>query len=81
MLSLLIRQVVAQTEKELWQIQQETNQRARNTEEYVVEYEKLRLTQAGHYRLAESVERISKYDAKASYDILSYNVDGSMRAM
>lgn len=70
---------IAQTEQELWQSQLETNERARNAEEYVVDYERRRLIQAGYHRLAESVERISEYDAKASYDVLSYNTDGSIR--
>ena len=70
---------IAQTDQELWQSQLETNKRARNAEEYVVQYERQRLMQAGYHRLAKSVERISEYDAKASYDVLSYNIDGSIR--
>lgn len=75
----VLGRMAAQSEEELWQSQQEANERAREAEEYVVEYERRRLQRAGSSRLAESVERISKYDAKANYDVRSYEVDGNIR--
>jgi len=71
--------VAAQSEEELWQSVQETNERAREAEEYVVEYERRRLRGVGCDWLANSIERISEYDAKANYDVRSYEANGSIR--
>lgn len=71
--------VAAQSEEELWKSVQETNERAREAEEYVVQYERRRLRHAGYEWLANSVERISKCDAKANYDVRSYEVNGRIR--
>lgn len=75
----MLGHVAAQSEVELWRSVQEINERAREAEEYVVEYERRRLMHAGCEWLADSIERISKYDAKANYDVRSYELDGSIR--
>jgi len=75
----VLGQVAAQSEEELWQSVQEANKRARVAEEYVVEYERQRLMSVGCDWLVNSVERISQYDAKANYDVRSYEANGGIR--
>ncbi|WP_159887555.1 DUF3883 domain-containing protein [Paenibacillus puerhi] len=48
-------------------------------EEFVFEFERLRLVQDGREDLAESVQHVSLYDCGAGYDILSYELDGRPR--
>ena len=71
--------VAAQSEEELWKSIQEANERAKTAEQYVVEYERRRLMSVGCDLLASSIERISQYDAKANYDVRSYEADGRTR--
>jgi len=75
----VLGQVAAQSEDELWQSLQEANERARAAEEYIVEYERRRLRSVGCDWLANSIERISQYDAKANYDVRSYDANGGTR--
>lgn len=46
-------------------------------EEWVVNYEIQKLKQNGFIDLAEKVERTSRKDVAAGYDVLSFNFDGS----
>lgn len=75
----LIGEDAAQTEQELWASLQQTNLRARAAEEYVVEYEQRRLREASRRQLSELVDRISRYNARANYDVRSFELDGQPR--
>ena len=46
-------------------------------EDWVVDYEKSDLNNSGYHELAEKVERISKANISAGFDVLSYEVSGS----
>jgi len=48
-------------------------------EQYIIEYEKERLTQANKEELADKIKHISLVNDAAGYDILSFNEDGSER--
>ena len=48
-------------------------------EQYIIEYEIERLTQANKVELADKIKHISLVNDAAGYDILSFNEDGSER--
>lgn len=66
-------------ENALWERLEAQRLRARAAEEFVVKYERARLTELGRADLAELVMRISAVDVSAGYDIGSFEVDGSPR--
>jgi hypothetical protein len=53
------------------------SERAKEAEDWVVKYERERLTKAGHYIEAAAVARISGLDVAAGYDVESYNGSSS----
>lgn len=53
------------------------NERAKEAEDWVVEYERERLTRAGHHIEAAAVACISDLDVAAGYDVESYNGSSS----
>lgn len=69
----------SQSEEELWESLRETRLRAQKAEEYVVLYERRRLSDANRNDLAELVERVSQYDAHASFDVRSFDCNGTTR--
>lgn len=78
-LSSLLGGVPTRSEEDLWQSLKEANQRARAAEEYVVEYERRRLSRAGRSDLSQLVERVSEYDVYAGFDVRSFEIDGATR--
>ncbi|HTC95008.1 MAG TPA: DUF3883 domain-containing protein [Terriglobales bacterium] len=69
----------ALSEEELWKRLEEQHVRARRIEELVTELERKRLRDAGRPKLAEAVQRISKRDCGAGYDVMSFELDGAFR--
>lgn len=66
-------------EETLWKRLEAQRLRAKAAEEFVLEFERLRLVNLGRADLAELVIRISAVDVSAGYDIKSFEVDGSPR--
>jgi len=66
-------------EETLWKRLEAQRLRARAAEEFVVEFEKVRLGKLGRQDLAELVIRISAVDVSAGYDIKSFEGNGSPR--
>lgn len=58
-------------------IQKTREQIGSTGENWVVEYEKNDLSKNGHNELATRVERISKANISAGYDVLSYEISGN----
>lgn len=75
----LIGEVSGLGEEELWRLLQLTNRRARAAEEFVVEYERRRLSELGRDDLAALVERVSEHNSAAGFDIRSFDAMGAMR--
>lgn len=67
------------SEEELWSILEAQRIRGRNAEEFVVEYERHRLHSAGCFDLEQLVDRVSRSDTGAGFDILSFEEDGKER--
>jgi hypothetical protein len=67
------------TEQQLWEKEHKRNLLARETELWVVEYEKHRLIDQGAPHLTDLVQRVSEFDVGAGYDIQSYEADGTPR--
>lgn len=67
------------SEEELWEMQRETNERARRAEEYVVEFERRRLSSLGYPGLSRLVTRVSQTNARSSYDVRSFETTARPR--
>ncbi len=66
-------------EETLWKRLEAQRLRAKAAEEFVLEFEKIRLGKLGRQDLAELVVRIGAVDVSAGYDIKSFEGDGSPR--
>ncbi|MDX1969290.1 MAG: DUF3883 domain-containing protein, partial [Planctomycetaceae bacterium] len=64
------------SEEELQARLAEQSRRAVLAEEFIVHLEQQRLIALGCPEYAACVQRVSKYDVAAGYDILSFNADG-----
>lgn len=67
------------SEEELWSILEAQRIRGRDAEKFVVEYERHRLHSAGRFDLEQLVDRVSRLDTGAGFDILSFEEDGNER--
>ena len=69
----------AVSDEELWLILDATNKRARAAEEFVVSFERARLSEEGLPELARQVRRRSATNGRSPYDVESFNSDASPR--
>lgn len=75
----LLGNVIPRSEEDLWRNLEETQQRARAAEEFVVRYEQQRLKGAHRDDLSSLVERVSATDVDAGYDVRSFEAKGDLR--
>lgn len=72
--SLPVRQGIS--ESQFLQIQERRKEIGKQGEEFVVDYERKKLVEAGNLDLATRVKRISIDDIGAGYDVLSFTITG-----
>jgi len=78
-LRLLLGDRVPTTEEDFRKTQQKIEERARDAEIFVMEFERSRLVESGCPDLGAMVTRVSEFDVGAHYDIHSFEEDGSPR--
>jgi hypothetical protein len=67
------------TESQFLQIQERRKEIGRQGEEFVVDYERKKLVEAGNLELATMVKRVSIDDIGAGYDVLSFTTAGDKK--
>lgn len=78
-LRLLLGDRVPTTEEEFRKTRQKIEERAREAEKFVVEFERNRLAESGQLSLGKMVTRVSDFDVGGHYDVHSFEEDGRPR--